>query len=968
MIESSIIIPVYNNWQLTRQCLKSLSANTKNANIEIIAVDNASTDATEAGCPFLGRQLFGEFFRYIRNDVNRNFAGACNQGALAASGEFVIFLNNDTEVQPGWYEPLMADFAVYPDLGATGPLLVYPEETPLGRMVQHLGVVLSPLLDLVHLYEGIPAISPLARKRRFFQAITGACMALRRELFLDTGMFDERFVNGFEDLDLCVMLRERGLKLTVNPDAMVIHHESQSEGRYAHEKANAALMIAKNLTALAADWGKQAAEDGLRTGVNDWGKLRNMHPEKTLARLRAMLAKADPAGLLELLKIYPYWQEGWNKALEWLGADAGAALFKAYYKLFRTPEMAFRAYELGAKSGNCALMAHGEEIMRRHAGRPENFLQNVLECADYCVENGREEARDFLSWAQNYQNFKQRIFPSFARQMVQLAHMAGLPFLMHDWDAYSLWFYGKHTPDIRQAAAGGHAAFSILMPVYNPAPEHFRAALDSVLAQTHDNWELCLADDASSNAEIRAIIREYAEKDGRIRFMFRERNGGIAQATNSALELARHEWSLLVDQDDLLEPEALAVMAAYIDRHPDGMLFYSDEDKVNDDGALFAPYFKNSKWDWDLLTAQNFVCHLAAYRTDRLRETGGILEGFEGSQDHDLVLRYATGLDGCKLIHVPYMLYHWRVHGGSTALDVSVKGYAMASARKAVQDWLDGNCPGAHVDDAPMGTWVRVIYPVPASPPLASIICVIPDRSFDAAHFRSALAASAAWPHEVIFTCQAGDVAYWEPQIRDLPDARLAVPDMASCGVACLENAAVKAARGEITGFMAPYLAGASRNWLREIASTLLRPGVGSVGGKVILERAFIANAGYMFDASRRLKPFLYHSTATETRYIGWDILTHSVDAINGDCLFTKKEFFTDAGGLNGSMGSWRMQDYCLRLAQKGLRTVWQPNAQIFLDQCLETDAPDEFTRAWRGEPFNKNVIIYKFGSGLCTN
>ena len=162
MIESSIVVPVYNKWDLTRNCLKSIASNTDKSKIEIIVVGNASTDATQKGCSLLGKQLFGEAFHYIRNGINRNFAGASNQSAKLAPGEFVIFPNNDTEVQPSWYQPLINDFSAYPDIAATGPLLVYPDETLLGRIVQHLGIFISPSYS-----RGIPMrVSRLLRLLR----------------------------------------------------------------------------------------------------------------------------------------------------------------------------------------------------------------------------------------------------------------------------------------------------------------------------------------------------------------------------------------------------------------------------------------------------------------------------------------------------------------------------------------------------------------------------------------------------------------------------------------------------------------------------------------------------------------------------------------------------------------------------------------------------------------------------------
>ena len=263
MIESSIVIPVYNKWELTEACLKSIAAHTDIAKIEVIVVDNASTDGTREYCSLLGKQLFGAAFHYARNPENRNFAGASNQGAELANGAFVLFLNNDTEVQPGWYQPLIDDFSAYPNLAATGPLLVYPTLSPLGRTIQHLGTVISPIFQLAHLYSGIPVASPLVRRRRFFQAITAACLVVRKDLFLEAGKFDEKFINGFEDVDLCARLCGLGYQLTVNPDSIVVHYESQTTGRLEHEEANGFLLMKKSLFSLLPDWHMHADRDKL---------------------------------------------------------------------------------------------------------------------------------------------------------------------------------------------------------------------------------------------------------------------------------------------------------------------------------------------------------------------------------------------------------------------------------------------------------------------------------------------------------------------------------------------------------------------------------------------------------------------------------------------------------------------------------------------------------------------------------
>lgn len=230
MPESSIIIPVYNKFELTEGCLRRLGETVYGRDIEVIVIDNASTDETQEYCPRFGKIIFGDSFCYHRCEQNINFGPASNLGAQMAKGQYLIFLNNDTWPQDNWYQPLLDDFRNIPNLAATGPLLTYARCGPLGEAVQHLGVYVSALKKVDHLYQAIPAASPLAHKRRFFQIITAACMMIPRQLFLDSGQFDEKFVNGLEDVELCARLSLAGYKLTVNPQARIFHAQGASRG------------------------------------------------------------------------------------------------------------------------------------------------------------------------------------------------------------------------------------------------------------------------------------------------------------------------------------------------------------------------------------------------------------------------------------------------------------------------------------------------------------------------------------------------------------------------------------------------------------------------------------------------------------------------------------------------------------------------------------------------------------------
>ncbi len=242
----------------------------------------------------------------------------------------------------------------------------------------------------------------------------------------------------------------------------------------------------------------------------------------------------------------------------------------------------------------------------------------------------------------------------------------------------------------------------------------------------YESWELCIADDASTNPEVPAALNKFAAGDTRIKITFRKHNGHIAACSNSALALATGEWVALLDQDDLLAEHALAVVAATLNQHPEAGLIYSDEDKIDETGARCRPYFK-SDWNPELLLGQNCISHLGIYRSALLREVGGFREGFEGSQDYDVALRCSEQLRADQIRHIPRVLYHWRMIEGSVAHDAEAKPYAREAARRAIADHLKRRRMAGRVTPCPENVdWHRVVFDLPNPAPLASII--IPTR------------------------------------------------------------------------------------------------------------------------------------------------------------------------------------------------------------------------------------------------
>ncbi len=404
----SVVVPVYNKWELTRRCLVSLAACTPGEDFEVLVADNASTDATATACVPLGRALFGTRFRSLRFERNLNFAGACNRAAREATGERLFFLNNDTRLVPGWSEPLLAAFGAQERLGAVGPLLLYPECDGFPDRVQHLGVAFGPTMQVCHLHEGIPAGHPLARNRRRFQALTAAAVMLSRDLFFRLGLFDEAYVNGFEDLDLCARIDAAGLHMTCVPESRIYHLCGQTPGRGAHDDANSRLLRERCVKLPTPDKHALLEADGCRLRLTPWltfdvepGAAGAVHLRTRLKEIRRLPDAERAAAFGALTEEEPYGRQVyvlWAEALEREGRimDALRVLLLAS-RFWGTPEIllpllrtAQRAGEEGAaraaaiRLGEQATLPLVERIrrMRSLRARFRGFIPALAEDAD----------------------------------------------------------------------------------------------------------------------------------------------------------------------------------------------------------------------------------------------------------------------------------------------------------------------------------------------------------------------------------------------------------------------------------------------------------------------------------------------------------------------------------------------------------------------------------------------------------
>lgn len=505
---------------------------------------------------------------------------------------------------------------------------------------------------------------------------------------------------------------------------------------------------------------------------------------------------------------------------------------------------------------------------------------------------------------------------------------------------------GDEDRAVLRAALAGFARrplISVVMPVYNPRPEWLEAAIGSVRRQLYPDWQLCVADDASTDPAIRPILERYAAEDPRIAVVFREQNGHIAAASNSALALAQGEWVALLDHDDLLAEQALFWVAEAIDRDPELALIYSDEDKLDAQGRRCDPYFK-CDWNVDLFYSHNLFSHLGVYRTALVRAIGGFREGFEGSQDYDLALRCLERIAPEEIHHIPRVLYHWRVHRESTAQDAAAKPYAMRAGERALNAHLARCQVDARVELITYGYRIRYALPQPA--PLVSLI--IPTRNGMPLLRQcvEGILEQTRYPHYEIRIVDNGsdDPATLAYLAEIAADARVRViRDDRPFNFSALNNAAVRDADGTLVALVNDDVEVITPDWLGEMASLALQPGIGAVGARLLYPDGTVQHGGIVLGLGGLAAHAHKHLSRYSYGYFGRAMLVNGFSAVTAACLMIRKAVYTEVGGLNETelAIAFNDVDFCLRVRAAGYRNVWTPYAELYHHESASRGGED---------------------------
>ncbi|MDR6477316.1 glycosyltransferase involved in cell wall biosynthesis/SAM-dependent methyltransferase [Paraburkholderia graminis] len=476
---------------------------------------------------------------------------------------------------------------------------------------------------------------------------------------------------------------------------------------------------------------------------------------------------------------------------------------------------------------------------------------------------------------------------------------------------------------------------SVVMPVYNTRPKYLRKALDSVIAQTYPHWELCIADDASPNPEVRAVLEEYMRKDARIRVVFREKNGHISASSNSALEIVKGEFVALMDHDDAIPAHALFMVADEINRHPDVDLIYTDEDKIDENDQRHDPHFKTD-WNRELFYSQNFIAHLGVYRTSIVRHIGGFRMGFEGSQDYDFALRFLKHTNGRRIRHIPHVLYHWRIFPGVTSFSTDNPDASIDTAHRAMVEYFADVEPTSVVvgiDSFP--GWWRIKRQPPAELPRVSVIVPTRDRLGVLRAAVDGLMHETNYENLEIIVVdndseEAETLEYFEEIKRDARVKVLRVPG--AFNFSALNNAAAAISTGSVIGFINNDIEIIHPDWLLEMVTQLAQPNVGAVGAKLYYANDTIQHAGVVLGLYGVAAHGHRHFPRNAIGYFGRPMLVQNMTAVTAACMLARKEVFEQVGGfdeVNLTVG-YNDVDLCLKIREAGHDIVFTPFAELY--------------------------------------
>ncbi|HBH11614.1 MAG TPA: hypothetical protein DDX29_00600 [Clostridiales bacterium] len=477
---------------------------------------------------------------------------------------------------------------------------------------------------------------------------------------------------------------------------------------------------------------------------------------------------------------------------------------------------------------------------------------------------------------------------------------------------------------------------SVVMPVFNPDIRYFKDAIKSVRTQLYPYWELCIADDASTDPQVPALIKAYAQEDPRIKYILRKENGHISACSNTAISLATGEFIALLDHDDELHPLALYETANAINKNAGYKIIYSDEDKITKRGKRIDPYFKPD-FDYNLFLSHNMVSHFGVYQTEIIRKIGGFRLGLEGSQDYDLVLRALEHTTKDQIHHIPRVLYHWRISEKSVAESLDVKPYAIFSGKNAIIDHLERRGISANVEILDKSVGYKIDYSIPHPYPAVELI-IFKNGSLSKieSHLTEILKNT---PYEnfnvtVIIGENEGEENQSILEINQNCD-RISLYKVRNNSDLISElNKLIQESSADLIGILDSNLGNFSPGWLKKLVSQAYQEDIGVVSPKIIDQDGLVYSNGIVLTPDEKIH-HLFREKIDDEGYFGWGVLQKGYSVLSSKCMIFKKSQFISVGGFENAYNKLQSStvDFCLKFKDAGFNNILCPSLKLYIQR-----------------------------------
>lgn len=526
---------------------------------------------------------------------------------------------------------------------------------------------------------------------------------------------------------------------------------------------------------------------------------------------------------------------------------------------------------------------------------------------------------------------------------------------------------------------------SVAVPAFRTPETFLIQMVESLLAQTYSNWELCIANGSPEDTVMKGVLEQYMKKDSRIRVSELTENKGIAGNTNAALEMAEGEFVGLLDHDDLLAPNALyeVVRALEADRELDAV--YTDEDKVTTElDEHFQPHLKPD-FNLDLLRSNNYICHFFVVRRSVVKKAGGFRQEFDGAQDHDFIFRCVE--TARKVGHIPEILYHWRTHKASTADNPASKMYAFDAGKRAIEAHLERTGTEGVVTHTPDLGFFRVKYPVQGNP-LVSIIIPNKDEKETLKDCIESIRKKTEYENYEIIIVENNstteEIFQYYKELSQDPRIRL-LRWKKEFNYSAINNYGVSHARGEYLLFLNNDVKIITPGWIKEMLGVCQRPEVGAVGVKLIYPDNTIQHAGCVIGIGGIAGHMFVDMPANRTGYLHKASILQDMSAVTAACMMMKRTAFEEAGGFTEKLSvAFNDVDLCLKVRKNKKLIVYDPYVELYHMESKTRGAEDSTEKVRRfqeeieymrcqwidilknGDPYyNKNLSLTKWNYSL---